>query len=169
MLLVFHSHVVLFPPCGILHSHIDDTGTLNATLEEGPILPVISGNIPAGDLEMRPILLVNTAAGDLEMATKVRADTRLPFQAPSPTDSGSIVSKRSIVIPTYTPALPLAHQIVHIVMSLQFLSPPSTRQGQADARNCSHSVLPSKPFASFYSNTLKITCPVLLGAAQNLP
>ena len=76
------STVVLFPPCGILHSHIDDTGTLNATLEEGPILPVISGNIPAEDLDMGPILLVITAAGDLEMATKVCADTRLPSKHP---------------------------------------------------------------------------------------
>ena len=46
------STVVLFPPFGIPHSHIDGIGTLNTILEKGHILPVITQNIPAGDLEM---------------------------------------------------------------------------------------------------------------------
>ena len=51
-------------------------------------------------------------------------------------------------------------------MSLQFLS--YRLCGQA-AGNCSRAVLPPKPFASVYRNTLQIACPILLGAAPNMP
>lgn len=54
------STVVLFPPFGIPHSHIDDIGTLNTVLEEGFILTVITGNIPAGDLGMATMVRTDT-------------------------------------------------------------------------------------------------------------
>ena len=126
-------HVVLFPP-QVTHSHIDDIGTPTRPISERIILPVITGNIPVGNLEM---------------ATKVRADsdafTRLPSKDAhqSPAWEAPLSRREALRSPPHALYLGL---IVVMVMSLQFLYPSSTRQGQVRSNCPSPIVIAHIPF-----------------------
>ena len=96
-----------------------------------------------------------------------------PFQGHSPVTSlgGSTVSKRSIEIPSsHTILAPNRCYGDFTAVPLPIVYPKRSSEKQLPVanHNCSHSILLPKPFASFYSNTLQISCQVLPGAAPKL-
>ena len=98
-----------------------------------------------------------------------------PFQARSPACSGSVVSKRSIEIPTYTPpALSVVHQIVDIVISLQTRKDKGSGRALSSVRieaffilRCFHQILSQRSNLSstFYAPHILNVSPIYSSAS----